>query len=77
MSDNYNDNYNVSSDDLNNNSNYSHDDDIDNKSSEVTFDSGSYAYTSENSKKQKINPRFFLNVFAAVLAVVFVGAGTV
>lgn len=77
MSDNYNDNYNVSSDDLNNNSNYSHDDDIDNKSSEVTFDSGSYEYTSENSKKKKKNPRFFLKVSAAVLAVVIVGAGTV
>lgn len=80
MSDNYNNNSN--SDDLLNNDDDSHDnsvDDIDvHKSSEVRFDSGSYSYTSENSKKKcKKNIHLLMKGAAAVLAVIILGAGTV
>ena len=76
MSDNFNNN--LDSDDLLNKDNYPHEnsvDDIDgSKSSEVRFDSGSYSYTSENSKKKcKKNIHLLMKGSAAILAVIILG----
>ncbi|SHM26528.1 S1C family serine protease [Ruminococcus flavefaciens] len=86
MPENYNDNNNLDKNDLLSNDNYSRkdssDDIIGSKSSEVRFNSdsnsGSYSYTSENSKKKcNKNIHLLMKGAAAVLAVIILGAGTV